>query len=249
VTVSNYDATSGSGGTVTRNGISTVFNTFTAFKSVPTFSPVTVSDKIVGYSQIAIAKYKVVADAAGPVSLYRLTFHVTTTTVSLDDTTFNMYESDSSSTLGTKIADAATDVAVTAIDTGDIDIVAVHFDVGQDTSGTGAEQFIIDAGATKYLTLVVTPRADHDGTASNEAISVGLCGDPAFAGTTQLPAEGSSGDLTTGVEDTDNHDLIWSDLHLAQYNSTTATSSSMFYNGYRVSGMTDTTNTAQVVTD
>ncbi|MFA6410062.1 MAG: hypothetical protein WCW26_00590 [Candidatus Buchananbacteria bacterium] len=245
VTVPNFEATSAqSGGTVTRTGIPATFNNFNLFKSVPTVSTVTNSAKITGYSQTELAKFKISADALGPVSIYKLSFGVTTTTVGIDTATFNLYQSDSASTLGTKLSDQTDDITATYMEGAGV-LVTAFMDAANSVSGSALTQFIIDAGTTKYFTFVGTPTVTgstgHDSTGGNESISVSLLGDPTWAGTTQLNA----GDVAASGQG----DFVWSDLNNDTYASTSATATAMFYNGYRVSGMNDTTNTAMVITD
>ncbi|MBU1255516.1 hypothetical protein KKH35_01445 [Patescibacteria group bacterium] len=261
VKVSNLDATGVSAGSssITVAGTDTNFSSFSAFKSIPTVTKLAFSgdDVITSNGVVSLYKFSVTANSAGPISLYKFTFGISTTTVSLvntatdveDTTGYYVYMSDLEGSLGnivsqgTAAADGwqadmnASEAGSTANET----LLETWFDVNNDMSGTGTEQIIINAGNTKYFTLRGTVKSGHDGTVNNESISTVFAGDATFAATTVKNAN--------GVHALDQNDFIWSDLNADLYTSSTATVTAMFFNGYRISGLDNTSSTAQTITD
>ncbi|MFA5022560.1 MAG: hypothetical protein WC508_05800, partial [Patescibacteria group bacterium] len=248
VTVSNYSATSAqSGGTVTRNGIGAASKTYTIFKSVPKIDLGTNTSKLTGNGQtVSIFNFKVSADTAGPIGLFKLSFAVSTSTLTLDPTTYTLWDTDSN----TKVSDPAYNV--TTLDTvaaNGADRVTCYLDPSN-IGATWKSQLIIDAGTTKNLSLKATVASGFDGSsAGKSSVSASLIGDSAFAGTAALFAGNIAGD--GGVNDTEYNHFIWSDLNDTQYASTTATNSPMYYSGFRVAGsaMSTATGTGQSITN
>jgi hypothetical protein len=75
-------------------------------------------------------------------------------------------------------------------------------------------------------------------------------GDSGYAGTSALRADATGHGSDTGVHGVDRFDdFIWSDLNLSNYNSSTATNATMFFNGYRISGLENTTSTVSAADD
>lgn len=252
VTMTHIDAdgTAAGSSSTTLSGTGTAFKTFTSFKSVPTVALSTITaDQIVGStSEVDLFKMTVTADATYPIALAKLTFGITTSTsVRLNPAGFTLWESDSSSSSGNKITDTG-DAIVTYVgaDLSLLPTVEARFDIGNDNQAVNAvdkgEHLIINAGVTKYLTFRGTLAA-ISGTANDDTITTVLAGDSAFAGTSQLSFAGIDG------TDTGTDDFIWSDLNFTQYSTYTATQTAGWFNGYRVSGMSDTTSSAQTQTD
>ncbi len=254
--ITSLDATGVSPGStaITVSGLDASFNNFTIFKSLPTVAMLSFSgaDTITGNSVVSLVKFKVTANSAGPISLYRFTFGISTTTVNLGTDVTNtsgyyLYMSDSEGSLGDIVSrgsgTAKADMKGTPSGSAGTEaLIETWFDVNDDdTSGTAEEQLIINAGDTKYFTLRGTISSGHDGTADNESISTVLAGDGDFTDSALLGAD--------GVDAVDQDDFIWSDLNADLYASSTATRTAMYVNGYRVSGLASTSSTPQTITD
>ena len=242
VALSNIDADGQStGSAVTVVGMPVQpFNTFSVYKSLPTVAQIdfTGSDNIAGSGTYILKKFSVTADSAGPIGLYKFTFGVSTSSESLTDSGYYLYESDSSSSLGNVIAKGS-DITVTH-ETGQVAILEVYLDVNDDTTAAPAlEHRVIALGATKYYTL--RGYVTEDGTANNGSISTVFAGDPAFAATAL--------EDTTAVEADAADDFIWSDLNFDLYSTSTATNMMGWFNGYRVPGLDTTSSTGQTITD
>jgi len=74
-------------------------------------------------------------------------------------------------------------------------------------------------------------------------VSVSLLGDHSFPSTVVECAGTTTGDnACTGVDSDDQNDFIWGDLaYTVQYNSSTATNTAEWTNGFRVKGLLTTT--------
>lgn len=257
--------TSASSGTVTLNGFgtggsctaSTCFNTFSIFKSLPTVALMPVTNKITANGQVVdILKFSVKADSSGPIGLGKFSFGVSTSTVVLDPSAYYLYDSSSSSVLGTVLSNT-NDFALLNYsgDTSKPTVVEARFDVNNDDSNARntagkTEHLILSAGSTRYFTLQGTVLRAHDGTANNESVAAVLAGDASFAGTAGLSFGNADNTATTGIDRAvDQDDFIWSDLNFDQYSSSTATNQEGWYNGYRVPGMEDTSSTPTTITD
>lgn len=251
VKLSYIDVTGQAAGSssVTQSGIGTNFKTFTSYKSVPTVSKLSVTaDQLVGAgTPVDLYKFSVSANSAGPIALWKFTFGVSTSTgVDMSDTGYYLYESDSSGSQGNLLSDTG-DFVVTmngADATTHTNIVEARFDVNNDgttafDSATEGDHLIINAGATKYFTFRGTPN-DISATANDDSVATVMAGD-ASAPTSALN--------TTGVDALDQDDFIWSDLNFDLYSTSTATQTVGWWNGYRVSGMEDTSTTPSSQTD
>lgn len=233
---------------VTTNGIGDNFKAFSEFKSIPTVTvtPFTGTGVITGNDVTNLLKFNIKADAMGPVAIGKFTFGVSTTVIRVAHNGYYLYESASSSSLGTLLTSTG-DFLVTVIGTSATPvIVEARFDVNNDSTEARneadiTESYIVDAGATRYFTLRGT-LSGHDATVSNESVSVVLAGDAAFASTVQTNFGAIDGTV-------DQDDFIWSDLNFDQYSSSTATMTLGWFNGYRVSGLEDTSTTPQTLGD
>lgn len=256
VTLRWVDADGASAGStaLTEPTYSTAFNTFSTYKSVPTIALGSISaDQATSVgNEIDLYKFSVTANGAGPIGLAKFSFSVSTSTsVRMSTTGYTLYMGTSSGDTSSVIADSG-DIAV-VLGGGNagttVHDLAVKFDYNHDTSATQTdadtgELIEISAGATRYFTLKGTLAA-LSATANDDSITTRMGGDAAFA------VAGSSlinmGDIDQSVE---HDDFIWSDLNFVSgYNSSTATYTVGWFNGYRVSGLDDNTTTPQTQTD
>jgi len=259
--VSNLDVTGVAAGStsITVNGTDTQFKSFSVFKSIPTVTKLAFDgdNAITGNTEVSLYKFKVSADAAGPISLYKFTFGISTTTVVLsntandieDSTGYYVYMSDSEGSLGDLVSVGAAAAAGWQADMNSAGVLnsaimlEAFFDVGDDYTGTSTEQVIINAGDTKYFTLRGTVASGYvDQLTTTCGISTRMAGDNTFAVANTLSN-------ANGIQALDQNDFIWSDLNADQYSSSTATITAMFFNGYRVSGMPTASTTAQYVSN
>ncbi|MFH1551380.1 MAG: hypothetical protein ABIC36_00695 [bacterium] len=267
LTITGLDVTGASAGSssVTVNGLDTNFSDFTLYKSVPTVTKLAFSgaDVITSNGVVSLYKFKVTADAAGPIGLFKFTFGISTTTVNLcntltdlkDTTGYYLYMSDSEGTLGDivskgGVAEIGKDIystpGATIIEgqgSGRNEVLLeTWFDKNDDQASSTDELLIITGGATKYFTLRGTISTGHDVTGDNEFISTVMAGDADFAiNDTVRDAD--------GVDGLDQNDFIWSDLNADRYTTSSATSTNMFFNGFRIPGMDNTSSTAQTISD
>lgn len=268
--LTNVDASGTSAGSsvssLTRNGFgahsatSTNFKTFHVFKSLPTVTQINTTNVLIDGVN-TVKKFKVAADAAGPIGLWKFTFAVSTTNFSLIPTGWYLYESDSESSLGNLIAQNGTGAAtiegsnpyggdfnVKAQSSATYAVVEAFFDVSNDdTDPRAGEHVIVNAGGTKYFTLQGTTHAvdDIDATLGNENVSVAFISDSAAGSTAQTRAQGGFGGSNLGSD----IKFIWSDLNLDQYASSLATNAEMWFAGYRVPGLDNGTGTPDVTAD
>lgn len=258
ITLSNLDVngTSPGSSSVTVSGLGTAFNTYTVFKSIPTVAQIsfTGDDNITGNGEVLnLMKFSVAANSAGPVGLWKFTFGVATTVINLDTTGYYLYESDSSGTLGNILAKGADIVVSNGVEGNNTNHLRVYFDVDDNTGVEAGEHRILSAGQTKYYTLRATVRNGHSATVGDESISTVLAGDGAFAETAATTTHGLDRRLNMTGSNSSSSDLpddfIWSDLNYDLYSTTTATRNVGWWNGYRVSGLDQTSTTPQVVTD
>jgi hypothetical protein len=263
VLLSNIEASGTAAGSnpssITKNGLGTAFKSFHVFKSLPTVSQITTTNSLIAGVN-TLKQFKVTADSAGPIGLWKVTFGVSTSGVSFTQNGYYLYESDSQGGSGVLLA-AGTSGITTADESvnyyggdfrvetgaGDEAEVEAFFDVSNDNDVRRGEHLIINAGASKYFTFQGTLDADDtvDATLGNDSVSVTFRGDGSFGSTVSARAQTGFGGTTLTVNDK----FIWSDLNLDQYSSTTATNSEMFFNGYRVPGLELTTSTPDIVTD
>jgi len=259
--ITSLDASGTAAGStsITKNGLDATFNTFSIFASLPTVTRLSFDgdNTITSDNQVvSLYKFKISADSAGPIGLYKFTFGIATSSVNLcndatnvsDTTGYYLYISDSESTLGDVVSrgsatSKADMVAVASGSSLNQVILETYFDVNDDDStGTAQEQLIINAGDTKYFTLRGTIASGYDPpTTEANSISTVMAGDASFGATTLKKAD--------DVDAVDQDDFIWTDLNADLYSSSTATNTIMYVNGYRVPGMPTASTTAQVVSN
>jgi len=245
VNLTNVDVSGTAAGSsaVTVTGTGTAFNTYTMFKTLPTVTQIdfTGGDAITGDTVVTLKKFSVAAGSQGPVGLYRFSFGISTNTVALTESGYYLYESDSSSSLGTLLGKGSDITVTNDTDASRRVLLAAYFDVNDDNSTAPAlEHKVLTAGTTKYYTLRGTV-SGHDGTVDNESISTLFLGDPVFQGT----ATANAGVVAATAQ----HDFIWSDLNFDLYSTTTATNNGGWFNGFRVPGLDSTSSTPQTITD
>lgn len=205
------------------NGLGQPFPSFSVFSSVPTvIQSQTELVKTSATSTVeTLSKAVVTSLAVGPVGIAEMSF-VTDNPSMFYPTNLNLYESDSSATLGNRIAQTG-DIVVSG------NVIRARFDVNDDDfrghSAPGVtDSFIINAGVSKYFTLQALT------TTSTGTIMTKLIQDTQVSGTWPM-------NVLEIERYAPSSNFIWSDLNFDLYSSSTATSSSGWFNGFRVPGL------------
>ncbi|MBI4992180.1 MAG: peptidoglycan-binding protein [Candidatus Harrisonbacteria bacterium] len=232
----NYGTGASSGQTVNPSSADTASEGVRLMKSYPTLERVNISTSVQNGEQ-AVLRFKVTANSAGDVGLYKFTVRVSTTT--LTASTMNAYgytDSAFSSPVsgvnsGGKLLNSDLSLATWASDSTDLNFVV-------DQSGT-AKSLQIPAGSTYYFEV----RANLSGAGdTGDSISTALQGDAAYP---SLSGAGDLGFMTSaaGADADANDDLIWT----PNSTTTSAVANNDFTNGYNVSGLPSSAMTAQVL--
>lgn len=218
----DYNGTSSSSGTGqssgqnlgSLNGVNTDGASMQIMKTFPTIKKIAVPSTSLPQSDAIMYRFSVDADAAGPIALYKLTFSVSSSSVSATSSNFRVFaysdsgfsvkaydnnptHLDNVDCIGLSNLDRTSGcdaVAVTDIDAGDgtgggaassTEVVWFFAPVGNVASTT--EAVVVPAGGTRYFEL----RGDitNPGSGTGNTLSVSLLGDAA-----RVP-QGASGDL------------------------------------------------------
>ncbi|HAQ05780.1 TPA: hypothetical protein DCP13_03235 [Candidatus Azambacteria bacterium] len=235
-------------------------SSFSLYLSYPTVSyPTPVSGTNLSTGSGTFFKYTISAGSHGDIGLYKASFAVTTTTATA--TSFQLFENPGVSEVnlwnnatrepgdriyvnGVAAIGGVTGLAAsnTLIDASDTATTGV---------ATGGEYRLISAGTSKNYELRATITGPL---VAGSQVKIEMLGDEAFPTTYPLPAVRSSvsadgGAITAAIEnkdDTVDRDFIWSDLNYGN-NSTTATRTAEWTNGFRVPGLNPNTSTAQIL--
>jgi len=182
-----------SGQTATATG-TTDSNTHWIYKSVPTVAMVTLpTTQLINGSNI-LAKLSVTASSGGDIDLKKLSFTVATTSCTVTDLSFKVYD----------VTSGETEMNATGDSVGASGLVEVEFDSLR----------TIPIGTTKTFVLKGTV-TDVDGTTS-DSISTQLMGDVAPVAAQKYPTTYALVDA-----DASNDDFIWSDISASSHAVTT----------------------------
>lgn len=223
-------------------------NTFMLYKSYPTISYPSAVNGTLSTGVQNLLRFTAAANSHGDIGLYRASFAITTTTATV--TAFTLYENPGASEVPL-YNNASRGVDRSYID-GASGIGGVYgiaassslFDTGTDGVTNGGEYRLIAAGTSKIFEL----RGNVTGPlVTGSQVQVQLLGDDAFPTTYPLAAMGSVGGPAAGIGTQIDKDFIWSDLNYGN-NSTTATQTAEWTNGFRVPGLSPNTSTAQTLT-
>ena len=233
-------ASSGNNATIT--GTPT-FNAFTLYRSVPVVDTSSgVTNKLTTNGVYELFKFKITADPKAPIGAYKFTYGLSTTTVTASS--FELWDSNKS--------DSSIGSVTTATRTGGTDPPSNYqleflFDTDGSGTGNGGEFREISAGETRTFTMKGTV-SGYSSSVSN-GVNVVLAGDAAFASTVVECAGTTTGNnACTGVDSDDQDDFIWSGLDFtSQYNTSSATNTAEWTNGFRVKGLQSTSSTAQAI--
>ncbi len=223
-----------SGNAATVSGTPT-YNAFTIYRSTPTYAQVALSNSFGGGLR-ELSKFTITADPKGPVGVYKFSFAISTSSISY---VRDFYVTDSSFTQGPITAIQAHDTSVAS----NPDYLEFLFDTDGGGTANGGEYREVPAGASRTFTLSGTVTDDST---SGGSVSVSLLGDDAFPTTVVECAGTTTGNnACTGVDSDQDDDFIWSGLdYTNQYNTSSATNTAEWTNGFRVKGLL-TTSTPQ----
>jgi hypothetical protein len=218
---------------ISQDGMGEPFKPFIVYKSIPTFIHSSADTKqygaITGQGFHDLYRFGINTNLAGPIGLYKFSFQIDTKKIEIAPGAYRLYESTVPGDLSTLIA-APGDFIVTQHTVSSSTssyLVETYVDVNDDNPIQPAkEHIIIDSGATKFYTLQGAIVSGHDAIPGNEEVTTTLLGDNSPAGSIQMSAD--------EVDSTIGDNLIWSDLHLDQFSTSTAVNAQMFYNGYQV---------------
>lgn len=234
-----------SGSTIGSGSMSGTFtgNQFNIFKSLPTVSVVNLSSSsLINGTDIELFKFNLTADSNGDIGFFKATFDIATNTASV--TSFKLYEYNTDGSTGEQdlSVNGARDVneVIVASGSGNSGTHRLNFlfDTGTDGVDEGGEYRVIGAGEGKQYKL----KGSISNTVSGSSVSTKLIGDGAFPSTYPNCA-GTAAAGCSGIDSDANDSFIWSDLNYGN-NSTTATITKEWFNGYRLFS----TTTSQTLT-
>jgi hypothetical protein len=215
--------TNGAAATITSATLT--FPSYRILKSVPTVT-LSSTGSVASDPDADLIDVTIGADAKGPIGLYKLTFKVSTTTVTAAG--YTVYEGNT--LVATESSTAEQGINRDKYD--GYDTLEVYFNLGGTIGGRLRE---IGAGSSKTYTL----KATVTGYTTSGNVSVSLLGDDTVATYARASA----------VEAEDDDDFIWSDLSYSN-TSTTATQTPQWLNGFEIDssgGFVGTTSSARSI--
>lgn len=225
-----------------RGAAITDFASFYLYKSKPTVSIESIaSSSLVSGTGVELFRFKVSADAAGPIGYFKASFLVTTTTATV--TSFELYEytaagAETNLTYGAVKNVGAPFYVESSGGSGASGLVTVTFDTAAASAYLGATEYrTIPAGSYSTFKLKANVTAGTTG-----SIATSLCGDDTAA--TTYPAAAGANDGAVGIDADDKDDFIWSDLWYST--TSTATKTAQWTNGYLVTGLVSTSSATSI---
>ena len=237
-----------SGSTSVTFNDSLTFKQFNVFKSMPTaVEKVSVSSTLpASGTDVDLGAFYVTADSYGDIGLYKATFALTTNTASV--TSLKLYEYDGTSVSGTAVdltADGGrtVDETITASSSGNSGVHNLNllFDTDStdgDNVATGGEYRLISAGNSKTYLLTGTVTTGDNPT--SRSVTVKLLGDNGYTNSADIPLNYYP---ASEIDDLAHDQFIWSDLYWGN-NTTTATKTHEWTNGYIIFATTTLNNLA-----
>ncbi len=235
---------------------------FILYKGVPTVSfPNPVTGDTPSGGTVSLFRFTVTAGTTSDIGLYKFNFAITTTSATV--TAFQLFENPGASEVALwNNANRDAGRIYVAMSDGKGGVYGFSsasgssassslFDTGTDGVTQGGEFRSLGAGQSRVFELRGTFGSGHTLDPSgrpSSAVSVELLGDNAFPSSTYpLAASVASAGPTSGIANPDDNrdsDFIWSDLNVGN-NSTTATQTAEWTNGFRVPGLNINSSTAQ----
>jgi len=216
------------------------------FRSFPTVTKLSVPTTTLSNGTMSLLRFKVTADSAGDVGLYKFSFKVSTTTCTADS--LNVYA----------YTDSGFSVPVSGIGAGgimmntDLDLEtlwassATQLEVFPQTTAAASTTVQVPAGATRYFDVIAT----MSGVATGDSISTQLEGDAAYplfnamwSAVDSFMLTAMDVDSATTTPTQSNDDFIWS----PNATTTSLVTNVDWTNGYGVSGLPSTNMSAEVL--
>ncbi|MFH1890622.1 MAG: hypothetical protein ABIJ91_03605, partial [Candidatus Kuenenbacteria bacterium] len=216
------------------------------FRSFPTVTKLSVPTTTLSNGTMSLLRFKVTADSAGDVGLYKFSFKVSTTTCTADS--LNVYA----------YTDSGFSVPVSGIGAGgimmntDLDLEtlwassATQLEVFPQTTAAASTTIQVPAGATRYFDVIAT----MSGVATGDSISTQLEGDAAYplfnamwSAVDSFMLTAMDVDSATTTPTQSNDDFIWS----PNATTTSLVTNVDWTNGYGVSGLPSTNMSAEVL--
>ena len=210
------------------------FPTYRVLKAVPIVTIASSGDSVSANGTYDLIDVTVTAPSTGPIGLYKMTFKVTTTTVTASSLT--VYEG------GTLVASVDSD-ATEGINLSYVDADYMLAEVYFNANTYGGEMRQVAAGTSKTYTL----KADVTGYTANvsNGVSTSMTGDDGDHATNHYKLAST---IDVAAAD-DDDDFIWSDLSYGN-TSTTATVTDQWMNGFELDtagGLVGTTSSAKSI--
>ncbi len=195
------------------------------YRSFPTLTKVDVPTNTLDNGQKSLLRFKVSADSAGDVGLYKVTIRLATTTATVSGLNVYAY---TDSGFSTPVSGLRTDGAMLTTDSN-----ATWASSATDLEIVSTAVIQVPAGGDRYFDVKGTVA----GAASGASVSTQLQGDAAF------PALAGFMDSATNIDGDTNDDFVWSP------NATTTSGSTAndWTNGYGISGLPAANMTAEVL--
>ncbi|KND46750.1 MAG: Beta-galactosidase [Parcubacteria bacterium C7867-006] len=204
------------------------------FRSFPTFAKVSVPTNTLNNGEQSLLRFKVTANAAGDVGIYKFTVRVATTTATVTGINIRAYTDSGFSTPvsglssdGSLLATALTGTAWGSSST-DLEVFA-------QTSAAASTTVQVPAGATRYFDVIGTVASASTGA----SVQTQLQGDAAYP---QLSSFMGTA-LQINNDAGSNNDLIWS----PNATSTSVNASNDWTNGYGIVGLPSSNMSAEVL--
>lgn len=242
------EATGADSGVTVYGSGTAAFSGTRLFKSVPTIAKVSVPTNTLDNGTKSLLRFKVSADAAGPVSISKFTLRIATTTASVTGVNIYAYTDSGFSTPVSGLSSAGQMMATDLLATGNVvwKTSATNLAVYAQTSAAASTTVQVPAGGTRYFEVLGTVA----GAASGASVSTQLQGDPSFPNNSPAVDNGDmhQASRVDGIVANGNDGVrdffIWSP-------NSTSTSASVndadWTNGYGVVGLPGTNMSAEVL--
>ncbi|MCL9972220.1 MAG: hypothetical protein NBV63_02325, partial [Candidatus Pacebacteria bacterium] len=214
-----------SGNTLWATG-STASNGTRVFKSFPTIALDTLSST--GLAEGKLMRFRVTADAAGPVGITQFGINVATTTASLTNITIYGFEDSSYSTAISGVSASGNLQAVDDTTATYGHAASPNVTIGVTTSGGTATAIQVPAGATRYFEV----RASVSGSTTGASVTTRLLGQSSFV-TGAVSAIATNPLVSAGNAGFGATDFIWS----PNSTSTAVRADQDWTNGFGVAGL------------
>lgn len=225
----NFDGARGtgtqSGSTLWATG-STASNGTRVFKSFPTIALDTLSST--GLAEGKLMRFRVTADAAGPVGITQFGINVATTTASLTNITIYGFEDSSYSTAISGVSASGNLQAVDDTTATYGHAASPNVTIGVTTSGGTATAIQVPAGATRYFEV----RASVSGSTTGASVTTRLLGQSSFV-TGAVSAIATNPLVSAGNAGFGATDFVWS----PNSTSTAVRADQDWTNGFGVAGL------------